>query len=76
MPEAQAEPAALAERVKSLALALGFDRAGIARLDAPPPHAGTLHDWFPTGRLALTGRGPLAGAGNTGGRTRDGPTRA
>jgi epoxyqueuosine reductase len=48
--EAQAEPATLAERAKALALALGFDRAGIARLDTPPPHAETLHDWLARGR--------------------------
>lgn len=50
VPEAQAEPEALGERVKSLALALGFDRAGIARLDAPLPRAETLHDWLARGR--------------------------
>jgi epoxyqueuosine reductase len=50
VPEAQAEPVSLAERVKSLALALGFDRAGIARLDAPLPHAETLRDWLARGR--------------------------
>jgi len=48
--EGQAEPASLAERARALALALGFDRAGIARLDAPLPHAGTLRDWLARGR--------------------------
>ncbi|HEY8495328.1 MAG TPA: tRNA epoxyqueuosine(34) reductase QueG [Myxococcota bacterium] len=40
----------LAERVCALALALGFDRAGIARLDAPLPHGDALRDWLARGR--------------------------
>ncbi|HEY8495378.1 MAG TPA: hypothetical protein VIN04_15900 [Myxococcota bacterium] len=40
----------LAERVCALALALGFDRAGIARLDGPLPHGDALRDWLARGR--------------------------
>src|SRR5690606_8352229 len=49
-PEAAQTPTTLADRAKALALALGFDRAGIARLDAPLPHAETLREWLARGR--------------------------
>lgn len=61
MPEAQAEPASLADRVRALALALGFDQAGIARLDTPLPHADRFHDWLARGRhgeMAWMARNP------------------
>lgn len=64
VPEAQAESASLlAERVKALALGLGFDRAGIARLDAPPRHAETFRVWLAGGRhgeMAWLARDPEA----------------
>jgi len=44
------EPSTLAERVKALALALGFDRAGIARLGEPTPEDESLHAWIARGR--------------------------
>lgn len=50
MPELPVEPTVLAERVKALALVLGFDRAGIARLGAPTPEAASLRDWIARGR--------------------------
>jgi epoxyqueuosine reductase len=61
MLEAQAAPASLADGIRALALALGFDRAGIARLDTPLPHADTLHDWLAKGRhgeMAWLARNP------------------
>ncbi len=50
MPELSVAPTTLAERVKALALALGFDRAGIAALGAPTPEAESLRDWIAKGR--------------------------
>ncbi|MEB2343737.1 MAG: tRNA epoxyqueuosine(34) reductase QueG [Deltaproteobacteria bacterium] len=61
MPEAQAAPASLADRVRALAGALGFDRAGIARLDTPLPHADRFRDWLARGRhgeMAWLARNP------------------
>lgn len=43
-----AVPQALTERVKGLALAVGFDLAGVAPAE-PAPHAGFLHEWIARG---------------------------
>jgi epoxyqueuosine reductase len=44
-----AERAALGERMKSVALALGFDRAGVARLE-PSRESAAFADWIARGR--------------------------
>jgi epoxyqueuosine reductase len=65
VPQAQAAPTSLGERARALALALGFDRAGVAGLDALPPHAEALHDWLARGRhgeMAWLARDPDARA--------------
>ena len=43
-----AVPQALAERVKGLALAVGFDLAGVAPAE-PSPETEFLHDWLARG---------------------------
>jgi len=61
VPEVQAAPESLADRVRALALALGFDRAGIASLEGALPHAESLHDWLARGRhgeMAWLARSP------------------
>lgn len=50
MPELPVAPNVLAERVKALALALGFDRAGLAALAAPTPEAESFREWIASGR--------------------------
>ncbi len=45
---APGDPARLAARAKGLALALGFDRAGVAPAD-PPAHATQFRDWLARG---------------------------